>query len=347
MTQILTLYNHKGGVSKTTTTFNLAHAIADKFDTKVLMVDLDPQCNLTELALSQLIEALDKEVIEKDGENQLPGTTVLDALKPRFVGDRSTVDVDSIELLTVSGGEDRVFLFRGDIALSESEDTLSQAHSMRTTNDLHQKRNYVALNDMLRRLGEKHEFSHILLDVGPSAGALTRACFLASDFFMVPVFPDRFNYQAIGSLSHIIGKWISEHAAIVEDFKKLGLNVAHGKPQFRGLIVQRFQKYGGSPKPAFEHWMKLIPTRAIKDLMPSLVEAAKDKAIVADDCWTNPTVAQIAEFASLAPMMLTWGKPVWKLTPEETGWGGSVWDQRSEAMDGFKGIFYTLADRVK
>jgi cellulose biosynthesis protein BcsQ len=330
MTKILTLYNHKGGVSKTTTTFNLGHAIADKFKTKVLLVDADPQCNLTELALSQLIETLDKQAADANTDNQLPGTTILGALNPRFIGDRSKVDIDEIELLQVPGSDDRVYLFRGDIALSESEDTLSQAHSMRTTNDLHQKRNYVALHDMLRRLGEKHGFSHILVDVGPSAGALTRACFLASDIFMVPVFPDRFNFQAIGSLSQIISKWISEHSLIVDDFKKL-----------------RFQKYGGEPKPAFNHWMKRIPQRALSELMPSLVEAAKDAQSVAENCWTTPTIAEIGEFASLAPMMLTWGKAVWKLTPAETGWSGNVWAQREEAMDSFRELFYKLADNVQ
>lgn len=347
MTKIITLYNHKGGVSKTTTTFNLAHAITDKFKTKVLMVDADPQCNLTELALSQIIEALDKQAENQDSDNQLPGTTILDALNPRFIGDCSKVDIDAIELIKVTDSEDRVFLFRGDIALSQSEDTLSQAHSMRTTNDLHQKRNYVALHDMLRRLGEKYEFSHILVDVGPSAGALTRACFLASDIFMVPVFPDRFNSQAIGSLSQIIGKWVSEHGLIVDDFRNLGLNVASGKPQFRGLIVQRFQKYGGTPKPAFSHWMKRIPQRTISELMPSLVEASKDAKTVAEHCWTNPTIVEIGEFSSLAPMMLTWGKAVWKLTPAETGWAGNVWLQRKEAMDSFRDIFYKLADNVQ
>lgn len=346
MSKIIMLYNHKGGVSKTTTTFNLAHAIADKYKTKVLIVDADPQCNLTELALSQLIEKLDEQAEKQDADNQLPGTTILDALNPRFIGDASKVDIDAIELIKVPDSEDRIFLFRGDIALSQSEDTFSQAHSMRTTNDLHQKRNYIALHDMLRRLGDKHEFSHVLVDVGPSAGALTRACFLASDVFMVPVFPDRFNSQAIGSLSQIISKWISEHDLIVEDFKKLGLNVASGKPQFRGLIVQRFQKYGGQPKPAFQHWIKRIPQRTMGELMPSLVEASKDAKTVAENCWTNPTIVEIGEFSSLAPMMLTWGKAVWKLTPEETGWAGNVWTQRQEAMESFKNIFYNLAENV-
>ena len=44
----ITLFNHKGGVSKTTTTFNLAWTLTAK-GKKVLLVDGDPQCNLTGL----------------------------------------------------------------------------------------------------------------------------------------------------------------------------------------------------------------------------------------------------------------------------------------------------------
>jgi Mrp family chromosome partitioning ATPase len=39
---IVSLFNHKGGVSKTTTAFNLGWAMADR-GRKVLMVDADPQ----------------------------------------------------------------------------------------------------------------------------------------------------------------------------------------------------------------------------------------------------------------------------------------------------------------
>jgi len=194
MTTILALYNHKGGVSKTTTSFNLAHALSEQ-GKKVLLVDADPQCNLTELCLTTVLKELDEALAKGDKEGVLPGTTVLDALRPRFDGDRPAVDIDAIELVQLH--DKGVSLFRGDIGLSEAEDVLSAAHSQRTTNDIHQKRNYVAIYDMLSRLGAKHRFDYTIIDVGPSAGALTRSCFLAADIFLVPVVPDRFNFQAI------------------------------------------------------------------------------------------------------------------------------------------------------
>ena len=45
-TKVISLFNHKGGVSKTTTTIHLGWKLAE-FGLKVLIVDADPQCNLT------------------------------------------------------------------------------------------------------------------------------------------------------------------------------------------------------------------------------------------------------------------------------------------------------------
>lgn len=50
MAKTICFFNHKGGVSKTTTTFNVGWSLSSK-GYKVLMVDLDSQCNLTGLVL--------------------------------------------------------------------------------------------------------------------------------------------------------------------------------------------------------------------------------------------------------------------------------------------------------
>jgi cellulose biosynthesis protein BcsQ len=61
--EIITVFNNKGGVGKTTLTFHLAHALAE-LGHKVLAIDLDPQCNLS-------IYCLPVETIQKiwDAEN--------------------------------------------------------------------------------------------------------------------------------------------------------------------------------------------------------------------------------------------------------------------------------------
>lgn len=126
MTKIVTLYNHKGGVSKTTTTYHLAYALCE-LGKKVLIVDGDPQCNLTELCLFDEIEKLD--ALEETGiPTQLPGTSIKDALWPRLEGERPNVDVQSIVLVQPNLNE-QLFVFRGDIGLSEAEDRLSYAYS--------------------------------------------------------------------------------------------------------------------------------------------------------------------------------------------------------------------------
>ena len=81
------------------------------------------------------------------------------------------------------------------------------------------------MGDTLTRYGEKIGVDYILIDVGPSSGALTRSCFLACDAFLIPMNADRFNVQAIHTLSEVLHRWITEHAAIYSDFKKLGLPV--------------------------------------------------------------------------------------------------------------------------
>ncbi|HKO38942.1 MAG TPA: ParA family protein [Solirubrobacterales bacterium] len=345
MSKILTLYNHKGGVSKTTTSFNLAHALAEHCSQNVLLVDGDPQCNLTELALAQELLSLENQVAESGDMGELPGSTVLEALRPRFNGDRPNVDTKAIGLVDLPG-EGSISLFRGDIDLNEAEDRLSQAHAQRVTDEMHQRRTYVAVHDMLRRLADEHGFDYVIIDVGPSAGALTRSFFLACDQFLVPVVPDRFNYQAIGSLSRILEKWIREHRLVVESFTEMDLNISSGTPMLGGLVMQRFQRYANEPKKSYKVWMEKIAGRAKAKLLPVLEAAGSEHPMVASGLDENPTVASVPEFSGLGPIMLAVGKPVWRIEKQEADFRGVVWEQTEDRLEDFRQTHYSLAESL-
>lgn len=149
--RIVTLYNHKGGVSKTTTTYNLARYLKNQ-GKRVLVVDADPQCNMTEMLLCDVIEKLDKEAEKTGNIKELPGTSLLEILEPRFNGDVPSVQVDRIQNVKI---DENLWLIRGDVSLNKLEDAMAEAHSQRFSNKIHEKRNYVALGDMLQRYGSE------------------------------------------------------------------------------------------------------------------------------------------------------------------------------------------------
>ena len=96
----LTLYNHKGGVGKTTLLVNIAAALG-ALGKRVLLVDADPQCNLT----SYLV---DSDVVDGwlDNSDSEKGVTIWSALKPFIEGSGNTRMIKSSER------QDNVFLTR-------------------------------------------------------------------------------------------------------------------------------------------------------------------------------------------------------------------------------------------
>lgn len=348
--KIITLYNHKGGVSKTTTTFNLAYLLAER-GSSVLVVDADPQCNITELLISQTIQKADEKEADTGKPQYLPGSSILDALKPRIDGDAPEVDVEKVELIDVGHN---LKLLRGDVNLSDIEDSLAEAHTQRFSNKTHEKRTYVALGHFIDQLAEKHSVDIVLIDVGPSSGALTRACFLACDGFFVPSMPDRFNVQAIGTLSTIISRWMHEHQTIYKSFLDQGLPVRHGLPVFLGIIAQNFKMMSGKPKKSYELWISRLPVRYDEKLRPVLIKASNNKdltsGLTAKDC----VVAKIPDFVGLGPLVQETGKPIFGLNQNDTKiinndqpWQGQVWDQAKVRMQAFKTELEHLADRVE
>lgn len=349
--KIITLYNHKGGVSKTTSTFNLATYLADT-GKKVLMVDADPQCNLTEIALAPTIEKLDAKAAATTTAKiqDLPGSSVLDALNQRIKGDVAFIDLAKVKTHKVGNN---LYLLRGSVDLSSIEDELAEAHLQRMSMRTNLMRTYVAAGDFLTRLAEKEGFDYVFIDVGPSSGALTRAFFLVCDAFYIPVAPDRFNVQAIGTLSKVIDRWMTEHALIYKQYQELNLPIRHGTPAFLGAIIQSFKLYKGEPKPGFKLWMSRLPKEITGSLKPVMQKHEKEKKLYLPTA-TTPIAIEIPDFHQLAPLMQEMGKAVFKIEKADTArisdsghpWIGNNWKQAAARMVDYKNRFKKLALRL-
>jgi chromosome partitioning protein len=345
--KIITLYNHKGGVSKTTSTFNLASHLADT-GKKILMVDADPQCNLTEVALAPVIQQLDaKAAVSTTARiEDLPGTSILDALNQRIKGDAAFIDLSKVKPHML---REDLHILRGSVDLSSVEDDLAEAHVQRMSMRTNLMRTYVSIGDLLVRLAEKEKYDYVFIDVGPSSGALTRAFFLVCDAFFLPVAPDRFNVQAIGTLSTILNRWMSEHELIKKQYQDLDLPVRPGTPAFLGAIVQAFKLYAGKPKPAYKLWMSRIPKEIGSVLKPVMLQHG-EKKLYLPTCRT-PVAVEIPDFNQLAPLMQEVGKAVFNIVQSDTAritdsgkpWLGNNWTSAEKRMQDYRGRFEKLA----
>lgn len=111
----IAIFNHKGGVGKTTLTLNIAAAIAS-LGKQVLLVDSDPQCNLTSYLLEDRV--VDNLLDQSDGPN---GETLWSAVKPIV---EASGDVQNIAPKELS--IENLYLLPGDIRLSDFESELNQ-----------------------------------------------------------------------------------------------------------------------------------------------------------------------------------------------------------------------------
>ena len=110
----ITLFNHKGGVGKTTLTANIAFALAE-MGKSVLLVDSDPQCNLTSYLMRD--KDVDDLLHQSSGSD---GQTLWTAVNPVLHNTGPGRLVDPLPVRNVE-------LLPGDIKLSEFEEFLYDA----------------------------------------------------------------------------------------------------------------------------------------------------------------------------------------------------------------------------
>lgn len=167
--RVIALMNQKGGVGKTTTTVNLAAAIAQQ-GRKVLIIDLDPQAHAT------------LHVGVEDNESSDSAPTVYDLLLDE--------DIDITDCIRTVDDNLEIIPAETDLAAVETELSGQAGRNQRLAN-------------AIARSSSDHEF--ILLDCPPALGLLTLNALAASQEVIIPMQAHFLALQGVSKLLETVG----------------------------------------------------------------------------------------------------------------------------------------------
>lgn len=286
----IALFNHKGGVGKTTLTINIANAFANAGKT-VLLVDADPQCNLTSFYLPE--NQLEK--ILEDSDKAGIGQTLWSAVKPVVSGRGAIKPISGF----VVNQNKPVYLLPGDVLMADYEEVLPEAW---TDCFARRTRGYdvtTALAKTVNRAGVTFGADICLYDVGPNVGALNRAVLLDCDAFITPVGADLFSLRALSTVGRAMIKWMKDWQTIKDlapPDDKGGLLT--GKPHFAGYITSAYKiNSGRNASDPHADWEKKIAPRVRERIIKDL--QSYDPALVPQS--GGYKIGGVKNFHSLAP----------------------------------------------
>jgi chromosome partitioning protein len=163
--------NYKGGVGKTTSIYQIALHMVES-GKKVLLIDLDPQCSLSEICLSRI--SVDLEKLKPDESlnyvydmwhqiKQFPNLQATIDKKPLIKETEEGVHFIPSNTFYSNGGLD-------DLALKLKDDFY----------DL------LPLQQFFQSSHLDADFDYILFDCPPSNNIITQGAFLLSDYYIIP-----------------------------------------------------------------------------------------------------------------------------------------------------------------
>lgn len=223
MSKRIVFFNHKGGVSKTTTVYNLGWKLSE--DARVLIVDADPQCNLTSLILK---DGFDDYYSNEGTKKQ----NIKDGVSSAFSG--RPVPIEVVDCANPARN-DNLFLLAGHGNLSEYDASLTFAQT--SSNALTTLQNLPgSFSRLIELCEEKYKIDYTLIDLNPGLSSINQNLFLNSDYFILPTNPDPFSIMAIETLSSVLPRWGAWKNSALETFMDSAYPLRDGLPKFLGCL---------------------------------------------------------------------------------------------------------------
>lgn len=337
----IAIFNHKGGVSKTTTAFNVGWKLAKK-GKKVLLVDADSQCNLSLYSLGN--EKFDTFYSSENRNN------IKDALEPAFKSKPRLIDaIDCIQI----PNNDNLYLLPGNLDLSECEVQLGL--SFQLTDSVGALENLPgSFNYLFEKVASRYDIEYVIIDMNPSLSSINQDLLITSDYFFVPTSPDIFSYMAIKSLSRILPNWErwAKNARLL--FKDAEYPLPMNTPKFLGYTINDYNLSRGKPTKAFAELMDRISTVISQDLVPNL---EKEGMLLSDEKYVTAQklnkklksqhrelqkycIAEISNFNKLIALSNDKSIPIFELS------NIGMQEGQRKTLGWFKALFDLIVDKI-
>jgi cellulose biosynthesis protein BcsQ len=323
---VLTFFNNKGGVGKTSLVYNIANMFAD-LGVRVLAADLDPQCNLSAAFLEESkLEALwPEEGIAK---------TIYGSIRPlkRGVGDVGKPWLEAIS--------ENLALLPGDMSLSEFEDELSQVWPKCLDRDERAFRVISAFWRVVEMGAKQHQAHVVFVDLGPNLGAINRAALIASNFVVVPLAPDLFSLQGLRNLGPTLREWRAGWTERLERNPDRQLILPKGEMAPIGYVVMQHSARQDRPVKSYDKWISRIPSTYREYVLGMPVN---DTIPLTKDPYC---FGLLKHYRSLMPMAQESRKPLFHLKPAD-GALGSHYRAVKDARSDFEELSRKIATHIR
>ncbi|QAU34906.1 AAA family ATPase [Janthinobacterium sp. 17J80-10] len=253
----ISVFNNKGGVGKTTLTYHVGHALSE-MGFKVLMIDADPQCNLTIYSLNQesihsIWEKEDKFI--DAGFESSKNSLVLDDFRnlinePRSLHfilkptEEGTGDLESLPPpVKLSSSLD---IIPGRLTLHLYEDKIAERWAGIYRGDPLAIRTVTKIREISEKYSTQYGYDYVIIDTSPSLGSLNKVVISTVDGFFVPAAPDLFSLYGIRNIGKSLSAWKAEFNII---YQLISEEKRHSFPKdfvsFLGYTIYNAKKYSG------------------------------------------------------------------------------------------------------
>lgn len=320
--KILSVFNNKGGVGKTTYMFHIAHILSRR-GKRVLLVDLDTQGNLTGYCLE------DQEI--ESAWNQ-SGNSIYRVVEPII---RGTGDIKNLQPSKLANAKGDMFLIPGDLRLSDFEDLLGDTWNSARGGAEAPLRTQTAIHRHIMSVATDTSADVVLIDLGPNLGALNRAALASSDYFMTPVAPDLFSIQGTENLGNKLVSWAEQWGQIHENWNGTDLEIPLGEPKYLGYVMQMHNVRHNSSEGMTQGW-NIYGSKLEEAVRNNIVnKIGSDRVVKLNDNSFN--LGRIPNLHSLVPYSQQARRPIFDCTSSD-GLKGAHQTKAKDSIDLFDDV---------